>query len=300
MNTFCFGRIALIVNAATLLSACAGSSLPKGGPGSVAAGGQAPKGAKTFQYTGGEQTFVVPKGVRHIGVVARGAAGAGSTYRSYGPPNFGRGGRVHATLPVRPGETIYVFVGGKGDVPTGGFNGGGNGGPSNTCGHNYGGGGASDVRQGGDDPSDRVLIAGGGGGGGGVQQVIAGPGGGKIGGHGGSGHHSFFGAGGGGGGAGAPKAKAAPAATAALTAGQVGVGARAERWPLGVMAAHAAFLPPFSQAAVAAVAITAAAEAAVAALPRTVAAAAVDRPTSNRSRSNHACGKAGKTQRATA
>ncbi|MGB8150107.1 MAG: hypothetical protein WCE97_02825, partial [Candidatus Cybelea sp.] len=60
---------------------------------------------KSFYYTGARQSFKVPTGVTRIDVVARGGAGGGLTYyRS----RSGRGGRVHAVIPVNPGETLYV------------------------------------------------------------------------------------------------------------------------------------------------------------------------------------------------
>jgi hypothetical protein len=99
-------------------------------------------------------------------VVARGAAGAGQSgsYNGY-YENFGRGGRVYAVIPVKPGEKLHVFVGGQGST-TGGFNGGGNPGSTPqqrgaTC---YGGGGASDVRDGMHGLRDRIVVAAGGGG----------------------------------------------------------------------------------------------------------------------------------------
>jgi hypothetical protein len=115
---------------------------------------------KTFNYTGGAQDFKVPAGVTSLDVVVRGGAGGGYATGSYcSGPCFGRGGRIHAEIPVKSGETLYVNVGGSGKV--GGFNGGGN------AGKGYGvgnvGGGASDVREGGDKLGNRVLVAGGGG-----------------------------------------------------------------------------------------------------------------------------------------
>ncbi|MGB8909883.1 MAG: glycine rich domain-containing protein [Candidatus Cybelea sp.] len=197
-NTFRFGRLASIVSAAALLSACAGSSIPMGGPSSVAAGNHVAKGAKTFHYNGHEQTFLVPKGVKQISVVMRGAAGGGATQY------IGRGGRVHGIIRVRPGEILYVFVGGKGDRAVGGFNGGGDAGPDGTAGStSFGGGGASDVREGNDHLTDRILVAAGGGGEG-RSGNEGGRGGGKFGGLGGSycyGGSTCIGGGGGNGGA---------------------------------------------------------------------------------------------------
>lgn len=120
-----------------------------------------------FAHTGAEQEFVVPEGVASVTIEARGARG-GDGYGS--GSNYGRGGYVEATLPVTPGETLYVYVGGPGaggfqlDTSAGGFNGGGD----SSSGGNLtsgAGGGASDVRQAGNTLADRVVVAGGGGGG---------------------------------------------------------------------------------------------------------------------------------------
>ena len=108
---------------------------------------------KKFEYTGAEQSFKVPVGVTAIEVDALGAAGAGHQKGYLGIP--GHGGRVKATIPVKPGQTLRIFVGGSGSYPSRGFNGGGDGA--------YRGGGATDVRDG-NELSDRILVAGGGGG----------------------------------------------------------------------------------------------------------------------------------------
>ena len=107
-----------------------------------------------FSYTGSLQTWTVPSGVTSIEVTAVGASGQGT----YG----GLGGYEQAVIPVTPGATLNVYVGGEGDGIGGGYNGGGGGnfgGSGNTA-----GGGASDIRIGGTDLSDRVIVAGGGGG----------------------------------------------------------------------------------------------------------------------------------------
>ncbi|MEQ9502310.1 MAG: LruC domain-containing protein [Deltaproteobacteria bacterium] len=129
---------------------------------------------QVFTYTGAPQTFVVPAGVTSIDAVLIGAPGATVD----GLRRGGRGGRVTATLPVTPGETLYVYVGGNGLRPQGGYNGGGFGNGSNSL-ASGGGGGATDIRRGGTSLMDRVLVAGGGGGGG------AGPGSRQHGGNGG-------------------------------------------------------------------------------------------------------------------
>jgi hypothetical protein len=80
-------------------------------------------------------------------------------------------------VPVTPGETLYVNVGGEGGNAAaccggaqapGGFNGGGLGGQTATdIGGGGGGGGATDLREGGSALTNRIVVAGGGGGGGG-------------------------------------------------------------------------------------------------------------------------------------
>jgi hypothetical protein len=120
-----------------------------------------------FPYIENADTWVVPAGVTAATFDVYGAAG-GQLEFNISPG--GRGGRATATIPVTPGSTITIVVGGKGeDVGScssgpikGGFNGGGAGGES-VC-DGAGGGGASDVRIGGNALSNRVLVAGGGGG----------------------------------------------------------------------------------------------------------------------------------------
>jgi hypothetical protein len=150
---------------------------------------------RTFRYTGAAQTFRVPVGVKSLTVVALGAEGGGTSEPS--GDGFGFGGRVFAVIPVRPGETLRVLVGGEGSGAAGGFNGGANGGSGNTSSDydGFGGGGASDVREDGTRLKDRILVAGGGGGESPYNYVYdsyGGSGGGPIGGAGGgapSGHH---------------------------------------------------------------------------------------------------------------
>ena len=77
-------------------------------------------------------------------VVVRGAEGAIGS-RDTGP--ISHGGRVHAVIPVTPGETLVVYVGGDATGSTGGFNGGADGGAGSYSADGYGGGGASDVRR---------------------------------------------------------------------------------------------------------------------------------------------------------
>jgi hypothetical protein len=125
--------------------------------------GAAPAGATTqiFNYTGGEQTFVVPAGVSTLHVVL--ISGRGGTS---GTAAGGGAAEVIGDLSVTPGQTLYIEVGGNGkdtgEGGAGGFNGGGNGAG--------GGGGASDIRTAprttGLAPDLRLAVAAGGGGGG--------------------------------------------------------------------------------------------------------------------------------------
>ena len=163
-----FARYAFSIGVAVaLLSGCAGSQSFATTPVGAKSAVQPPSEKKTFRYTGHAERFVVPSGVTTINVDAIGAAGAGIRYPRCPGPCFGLGGRIEADIHVKPGETLYVLVGGKGlgghssGSGGGGFNGGGSGGDGAYWG-GQGGGGASDVREGGDQLSDRILVAGGG------------------------------------------------------------------------------------------------------------------------------------------
>lgn len=118
----------------------------------------------TFDYTGDVQTYVVPDGITSVQIDMFGAEGGTCTNDSTSCGDIGGlGGSATGILTVTPGETLYIYVGGRGySGNNGGYNGGGlacsN---TSTCAT---GGGASDVRQGGTDFADRVIVAGGGGG----------------------------------------------------------------------------------------------------------------------------------------
>lgn len=119
---------------------------------------------QTFNYTGGSQSWVVPTGVTSITFDVVGASG-GDSHSGEG----GRGGRVQGVLPVTPGQTIYFYVGGKGNIISsgsisGGWNGGGTGYSSSSSYAGGSGGGASDIRIGGTGTGNRYVVAGGGGG----------------------------------------------------------------------------------------------------------------------------------------
>jgi hypothetical protein len=165
-----------------------------------------PTGSQTFNFTGAEQQFTVPAGVTSVTIEVFGAEGG----LGFASNLNGQGGRSVATIAVTAGETLFVYVGGRGGdvnnanpgVPgAGGFNGGGGGGASLFAGG--GGGGASDVRQGSNGLANRVVVAGGGGGGGSPTNAnpggFGGDGGGTTGANGTDGSPSPAGTGGGGG-----------------------------------------------------------------------------------------------------
>ena len=123
---------------------------------------------QTFNFTGQMQTFVVPQGVTSIKVDLSGASG-GNAETAVG----GQGGRVECIVPVTPGETLQIYVGGagkNGDNKSGrimgGFNGGGTGYDDEHSWGGSGGGGASDIRVAPYNFSKRIVVGGGGGGGG--------------------------------------------------------------------------------------------------------------------------------------
>jgi hypothetical protein len=187
MSSFSTRRIAGIIAGAAILSACGGSQVPIATPFSAAQ--RAAGGTKTFKYTGAAQSFKVPAGVTHITIKAYGGGTPSFRNGPSGPFSIGNlGGFVQADIPVRPGESLAIYVGGAGQLTVagqgglGGFNGGASGGEGN-YGSLYanggtGGAGSSDVRQGGNRLKNRVLVAGGAGGGGtGVGFYGAGTGG---------------------------------------------------------------------------------------------------------------------------
>ena len=127
----------------------------------------------TFAAVRAEQCYDVPVGIDEVFVIATGAPGDGGA----------KGARVTGMVEVEGGSTLRVEVGGAGNGPVGGFNGGGSGGTTDTAPKpGRGGGGASDVRTCARDTcaleaSDtRLLVAGGGGGHGGEPSAYMNPG----------------------------------------------------------------------------------------------------------------------------
>jgi hypothetical protein len=169
-------RFGLWVTAA-MLSGCVAQSASPVVPGQNS-GVNAVSGSQTFHFTSTYQTFTVPSGVTRITVVARGAGGGLGT-RPFAGARPGKGARVYAVLPVKPGETLYVFVGGTENKSRGGFNGGGGGGGighghREVFDHGGGGGGASDLRPA-YTANTRILVAAGGGGAGQFGNGRSGP-----------------------------------------------------------------------------------------------------------------------------
>jgi hypothetical protein len=138
-------------------------------------------GAQAFDYTGADQSFVVPECASQLTIEAWGAQGGGSVGCDAPEEDGGLGGYAVGTMPVTPGQTLYVMVGQKGGMgpAPASFNGGG---PSGEYGGS--GGGASDVRTDLVNLATRLLVAGGGGGGdtGCPNHGTGGPGGGLAGG----------------------------------------------------------------------------------------------------------------------
>lgn len=135
----------------------------------------------TLGYTGAPQPIELPTWVGQVTIEAWGAQGGGAPCcDAPDQDDGGLGGYATATVPVAPGATLTVFVGGQGvTAGAGGYNGGGDGGMWGA-----GGGGASDVRVGAPTLVNRVVVAGGGGGGncGCPDHGEGGPGGGLVGG----------------------------------------------------------------------------------------------------------------------
>jgi hypothetical protein len=132
------------------------------GAGAVAAARPAPAPLASFT-TPDAYEWTVPKGMKRVTFVLRGASGASVTVDAT-TGDGGAGGETRATLNVVPGQMFEIVVGGQGGTDgSGGFNGGGIG---NLGG---GGGGGSDIRAGACaatlscDLSARVVVAGGGG-----------------------------------------------------------------------------------------------------------------------------------------
>lgn len=125
-----------------------------------------------FSFTGEPQMWVVPAEVTEILVNSWGASGGHGSGPVYELNMGGKGAFAGGRLSVTPGDTLYVYVGEKGQdsqlasIAEGGWNGGGAGGMDTVYTGNGagGGGGATDIRIGGNELANRILVAAGGGG----------------------------------------------------------------------------------------------------------------------------------------
>ena len=123
------------------------------------------KGQWDFEYTGSSQEFIVPSDGNYR-LETWGAEGGLPSDRVV---RGGRGAYVEGVSTLKKGDRLNIYVGGQPiNTNVGGFNGGGNGGISNSITGAYagGGGGATDIRRDGHQYSDRMIVAGAGGGGG--------------------------------------------------------------------------------------------------------------------------------------
>ena len=141
---------------------------------SSASGAKPAQIVRTFNFTGGEQTFTVPGGVTSIYVEAVGGRGASGGGFPAGGFRGGYGAFASATLAVSPGQVLFVNVGGNGGLGSTTFNGGGVGGNNGTAFIGGSGGGATDIRTNsrdmvGNTLATRLVTAGGGGGAGGAS-----------------------------------------------------------------------------------------------------------------------------------
>ena len=105
-----FGILGACLSAA-LLTACVGGINDGFSSATPLLGAPLGTHSKTFNYTGAEQTLKVPKGVTRLTAAVSGAVGS---HGYYGTGGGAAGGLVTATIPVTPGESIAVFVGGAG------------------------------------------------------------------------------------------------------------------------------------------------------------------------------------------
>jgi hypothetical protein len=142
-----------------------------------------------YFHTGANQTLVVPAGVSYIFVKMWGGGGGGGSYGGWRQGSLGgAGGFSHGIIPVVPGETITIRVGGRGlgqPAAARAYPDGGGACTSTGSDNRYAasGGGSSSILV----PSQSnqyVIVAGGGGGGGSVNSYdlnSGGAGGGLIG-----------------------------------------------------------------------------------------------------------------------
>ena len=126
----------------------------------------------SYEYTGAVQNFMVQGTGKYV-LEVYGAEGGGQQRYGYaeGERYGGKGGYSKGEINLTAGQTLYVYVGGKGFLgpnlmPTYVWSGGWNGGGGCQCSTSEGtGGGATDIRLNGTALTNRIIVAGGGGGG---------------------------------------------------------------------------------------------------------------------------------------
>eukprot|EP01032_Pedospumella_encystans_P011180 gene11180-13018_t len=177
--------------------------------------------------TVGVSSYVVPVGVTFISAYLAGASGGIVSLVANSETRTGAGGlgaTISAMIPVLPGETLQINIGGQGGNGDAGEIGGGTG-----CSFaglpSGGGGGATDIRRNPYSLNDRLIVAGGGGGGYANWRANGGNGGYPAGGNGGIGNGSVAHYAVTGGTATAGGTTTNPATTLCYNAGAFGVGA---------------------------------------------------------------------------
>jgi hypothetical protein len=126
-----------------------------------------------FAYTGSSQVYTIPITGKYRLEVWGAQGGLGYTNSSYVAVG-GSGGYTKGEITLTVGDTLNIYVGGKGidgigsSTYAGGYNGGG-------TGYYYagGGGGATDIRKGGTAFTNRIIVGGAGGGGQGYSSYIS-------------------------------------------------------------------------------------------------------------------------------
>lgn len=122
----------------------------------------------TFNYTGAQQSWVVPSGVTSVAVELLGAQGGGT--------NAGKGGKVTALLTVTPGATLILVVGGQPTNANAVYGGGGIGGSNGatTTRNGFAGGGLAGIYSSSISQANVLAVAGGGGGNSGLSSLLGG------------------------------------------------------------------------------------------------------------------------------
>lgn len=140
----------------------------------------------TFNYTGTQQSWVIPADVTRIGIEIVGAQGGGT--------NAGKGGKVTAELAVTSGATLIIVVGGQPTNANAVYGGGGVGGSNSatTTRNGFAGGGLSGIYLTSISQANALAIAGGGGGNSGLSSQIGGSAGAPNGANGGQGNYGGY------------------------------------------------------------------------------------------------------------